>query len=251
MKGGRWAAGALVVVAMAAFAVGCGSGDQTADTVGTAAGITDATGTTVGTAVMPSPRVVADCFRANGATSVYQRKEGDVILVDGLTTSGIVSVELTGNQAKSEKVIDELTTENSGSFQAFEALDGAVVGVYSKGDAAGKRFIGRCLNGSSSPVPTPEEVAACFKREGAVSVYQRKDRGVRFVNGLVNGANAVSAEFTGDQAKTDEFLRRYEAEEPSELEAFEVLDGAAVGVINEREPANKRIVIGCLEGRAR
>lgn len=105
----------------------------------------------------------------------------------------------------------------------------------------------------AKPLPAPDAIAACFRREGAVSVYQKKEHGVRFVNGLIEAAYAVSAELTGDQATTDEFLERYEAEEPSELEAFEVLDGAAVGVVNEKKPGNKKIVITCLEhpsGRA-
>ena len=96
-------------------------------------------------------------------------------------------------------------------------------------------------------MPTPDAVAACFRRKGVTSVYEKKERGVRFVNGLVGGANAVSAEFTGTKAKTEELLRRYEAEDLPSLEAFEVIEGAAVGVINKREPANKQIVLDCFE----
>lgn len=100
---------------------------------------------------------------------------------------------------------------------------------------------------ASLSVPTPDLVAACFKRKGVTAVYEKKERGVRFVNGLVGGANAVSAEFTGTKAKSEELLRRYEAEASPGLEAFEVLEGAAVGVINKREPASKQIVLDCFE----
>jgi hypothetical protein len=78
-------------------------------------------------------------------------------------------------------------------------------------------------------------------------VYRKEEEGVPFVNGLVRGADAVSAELTGDQAKTDELLERYEAEGSTSLEAFEVLEGAAVGVIAKEAPASKRIVLNCLE----
>ncbi|MGV1048634.1 MAG: hypothetical protein ACOYD4_08960 [Solirubrobacterales bacterium] len=95
--------------------------------------------------------------------------------------------------------------------------------------------------------PSPRAIAACFRREGVTAVYRKQEEGVPFVNGLIRGANAVSAELTGSKARTKKLLERYEAEEPSSLEAFEVLEGTAVGVINEREPASKRIVLDCLE----
>lgn len=94
-------------------------------------------------------------------------------------------------------------------------------------------------------LPAPKAIAACFERAGVVSVYRKKERGVPFVNGLVEGTYAVSAELTGSQAATDELLERYEAEKNSKLVAFEVLGGAAVGVINEEAPTSKRIVIKC------
>lgn len=95
--------------------------------------------------------------------------------------------------------------------------------------------------------PSLRAIAACFRREGVTAVYRKKEEGVPFVNGLVKGANAVSAELTGDKTKTEALLKRYEAEQPSSLEAFEVLKGAAVGVVAKREPANKRIILNCLE----
>ncbi len=95
---------------------------------------------------MPTAAVVSACFKDAGATSVYQRKEHGVILVDGLVgTNGIVSVELTGDQEKSEEMIDRLEAEDADGLQPFEALDGAVVGVFSKGKPAGKRIILGCL----------------------------------------------------------------------------------------------------------
>lgn len=97
-------------------------------------------------ASVPATKAVEACFKAAGATSVYHRKEDGVILVDGLVgTNGIVSVELTGGQAKSEEAIARLASGNVSGLQSFEALDGAVVGVYTKGKPAGKRFILRCL----------------------------------------------------------------------------------------------------------
>lgn len=95
-------------------------------------------------------------------------------------------------------------------------------------------------------LPSPSAVAACFQQEGVVSVYQKKEDGVPFVNGLLNGF-AVSAEFTGSKAKTERLLEKYEAEEGSELEGFEALEGAAVGVINENGPAGRQVVLNCLE----
>ncbi len=101
--------------------------------------------------------------------------------------------------------------------------------------------------GAGVSLPAPGAIAACFRKEGAASVYQKKERGVPFVNGLLRGADAVSAELTGDREKTEELMERYEAEDSPSLVAFEVLDGAAVGVISKHAPASKRIVLNCLE----
>lgn len=96
-------------------------------------------------------------------------------------------------------------------------------------------------------LPSPGAIAACFRRAGAVSVYKKKERGVPFVNGLIREADTVSAELTGDEEKTEELMKRYEAEASPSLVAFEVLDGAAVGVISKDAPGTKRIVLNCLE----
>jgi hypothetical protein len=101
--------------------------------------------------------------------------------------------------------------------------------------------------GGGVPPPSLGAIAACFRHEGVTAVYRKEEEGVPFVNGLVRGADAVSAELTGDKAKTDELLARYEAEDSPDLEAFEVLEGAAVGVIAKEAPASKRIVLNCLE----
>ena len=63
----------------------------------------------------------------------------------------------------------------------------------------------------------------------------------------VQGADAVSAELTEDKAKIEKLLERYEAEGSTSLAAFVVLEGAAVGVVFEKEPTSKRIVLHCLE----
>jgi hypothetical protein len=96
------------------------------------------------------------------------------------------------------------------------------------------------------PGSSPGAIAACFRHEGATSVYRKKEEGVPFVNGLVRGAYAVSAELTGDKAKTEELLERYEARGSAKLEAFEALGGTAVAVIAKEKPATKRIVLNCL-----
>ena len=99
----------------------------------------------------------------------------------------------------------------------------------------------------SVQLPSPDAIAACFRRAGAMSVYKKKERGVPFVNGLIRGADTVSAELTRDKKSTEELMERYEAEAPSTLVAFEVLGGAAVGVISKDAPGTKRIVLNCLE----
>lgn len=120
---------------------------------------------------------------------------------------------------------------------------GIVVAVIAAGCGGGDAGGGD----ASVPLPSLGAIAACFRHEGVTAVYRKKEEGVPFVNGLVQGADVVSAELTGDKAKTEELLERYEAEQPSSLEAFEVLEGAAVGVINKKEPASKRIVLNCME----
>ena len=127
MIGACRSGGAVAAVLAVAFSVGCGGSSQ-ADVP------------------VPTPAVVSACFKEAGATSVYQRKEHDVILVDGLIgANGIVSVELTGGQEKSEEMIERLETGDVAGLQPFEALEGAVVGVFSKGKPAGKRVILSCL----------------------------------------------------------------------------------------------------------
>jgi hypothetical protein len=125
-------------------------------------------------------------------------------------------------------------------------LGGAVVAVFAVVLVVG------CGGGADNPtasvqVPSPDAIAACFRREGATAVYEKKERGVPFVNGLIRGADSVSAELTGDKESTDELMQRYEAEDLPTLVAFEALDGAAVGVISRNAPATKRIVLNCLE----
>lgn len=93
-------------------------------------------------------------------------------------------------------------------------------------------------------LPRPGVVAACFRHEGVSAVYQKKENGITRVDGLTTGAAAAMAFFTEDTAKTEKVLKTYDE---SPFEAFEVLEGAAVGVINITAPANKQIVLKCLE----
>jgi hypothetical protein len=127
MKGVCRVGGVFLGVVAAALAIGCGGSDTSS-------------------VLVPTAGAVATCFRDEGATSVYQRKEGGVTLVDGLVgTNGIVSVELTGGRTKSEDVIERLEAEDVPSLRSFEALEGAVVGVFSKGKPAGKQIVLNCL----------------------------------------------------------------------------------------------------------
>jgi hypothetical protein len=105
---------------------------------------------------------------------------------------------------------------------------------------------------ASAPLPTPpppKAVASCFRHEGVTAVYEKEEKGVTFVNGLVEGSASVSAEFTEDKAKSEEFLESYEAEakKGSSLMAFELLDGAAVGVYDSKKPSNKQLIRACIE----
>lgn len=125
-------AGAIAAVLTVTLVVGCGSGGQEESSAH-------------GRVSVPTPGAVAACFRDAGATAVYQRKEQGVILVDGLVgANGIVSAELTGGREKSAEAIERLEAEASG-LEAFEALEGAAVGVFSRGKPAGKRTVIGCL----------------------------------------------------------------------------------------------------------
>jgi hypothetical protein len=114
-------------------------------------------------------------------------------------------------------------------------------------------FVGGCGGGGTSTSlptpPAPKAVAACFREEGVMAVYQKQEKGVTFVNGLFEGSASVSVEFTEDQTKSGEFLESYEAEaeKGSGLVAFELLEGAAVGVYDKRRPANEQLIRNCAE----
>jgi hypothetical protein len=133
MNGVHRLGGAIAAVLTVTLVVGCGGGGQEETSAHGKVGL-------------PTSKAVAACFRAAGATAVYQRKEHGVILVDGLVgASGIVSIELTGDREKSAEAIERLETEEASTLEAFEALEGAAVGVFSRGKPAGKRTVFNCL----------------------------------------------------------------------------------------------------------
>lgn len=101
-----------------------------------------------------------------------------------------------------------------------------------------------CGGDSGPSVPTSDEIAQCFKEEGAKPVSQGTEKGVPTVKGLLNGDEIIGVELTEDKAKTEKSLEQLKKLEL--LQAFEALEGEAVGIVTEAK--NKDLVLGCLEG---
>jgi hypothetical protein len=110
--------------------------------------------------------------------------------------------------------------------------------------AAAALAVGCGEEDSGAALPSSKEIAQCFEDEGATAVNEKTENEVPTTTALANGG-VIAAALTGDEEKSREAIEQFEG--LPGLEAFEALEGKAVGLVGEGEAANKRLVLHCLE----
>lgn len=95
-------------------------------------------------------------------------------------------------------------------------------------------------------LPTLKAIERCFRKEGASSVYNKKEHGARIVNGLVAGSGTVSIVLTGSPAKTKKVLKIFDGEELSSLESLEPFEARAIAYYRKGNPASKKVLESCI-----
>ncbi|HUB98518.1 MAG TPA: hypothetical protein VMS11_01715 [Solirubrobacterales bacterium] len=144
---------AVVAVALAVLAIGCGGGGETTSAAGggdTGKSTTVASGNGQTTAVavkLPTDKAIESCFRKEGVTSVYNKKEHGARVVNGLVQgAGTVSIVVTGSPAKTKKILKTFEKEGLTTLKSLEPFEARALGFYSPRIPASKKALESCIS---------------------------------------------------------------------------------------------------------